>query len=665
MGQSPTNADDSRSSRVPLAEGFDAPSEQDWLDLVSKVLKGGDISRLESTTPGGLRIEPLYNPANTSEVGLGIPGEAPFVRGSMPVEGEAPAWSLRVEVPIADASSPSELNDLVLEALERGATEVVIAADDAVLGGVPLDAAALDGAALDRALSGVMVDIAPLHLRPGGDFVQMAASLAGVWSRSEVDQGALLGGFGADPIAVLARTGSLGQGIETALTQLGDLARRTAEATPGVRSITVSSVPFVNAGADEVQELAIALSVGAAYLRACAAAGLSVNDACHQIEFTLTTDADVFTGVAKLRAARRLWNTVATACGATGRSGAARINVRTSETMMTERDPWVNLLRVTAASLAAALGGADSLTTLPYDLRLGEHGELGRRMARNTHLLLAEESNLARVVDPMGGSWYIETLTNELADSAWSRFQQIEAEGGMPAVLLDGSVAEQIADGAVRRFAKVATRRTPITGVSEFPNLDEPAPGRAETNSSVDTTSGSIGSDNAGTHIEPLPRIHWSQDFETLRDRSDRHQECTGNRPTVFLVNLGSVARHTARATFASNFYAAGGINSTTSTVGATTGFDDVETSVSDAKSSGADLFCICSSDEIYAERAVEVATALVGAGLGPVHLAGRPGDLEDPLRGAGVGEFIYVGADVLSILTLVHDQVGTPELEG
>jgi methylmalonyl-CoA mutase len=418
-----------------------------------------------------------------------------------------------------------------------------------------------------------------------------------------------------------------------------------------------------------VQELAMMLASGAAYLRALAAAGLSADQACAQIEVTLSADAEVFTTIAKLRAARRLWSLMTAACGASESAQALRLHVRTAERMMTRHDPWVNLLRVTTAAFAAGVGGAAEVTTRAYDAEFGEPEELGRRMARNTQLLLQEEAHVGKVVDPAGGSWFVESLTDRIAEAAWALLGELETAGGMPAVLLDGSVAERIAEVRLRRLAAVATRRQPITGVSEFPDLAEssierPGPDLRTLRSRVASAHGELSGDadtsTGGTTCDPLPTVRWAQEFEALRDASDAYVAAIGSRPKVFLVNLGPVAVHTARATFAKNFFEAGGIEAVTSERGATTGFDDPEAAVADVLAEGARLACICSSDPVYAERAEEVARALSAAGVQHLYLAGNPGERRDADSAAGIGEFIHVGVDVLDVLRRAHEALGS-----
>ncbi len=664
-------------SDLTLAGEFPAATEEQWLALVDKVLKGAPLSKLRSRTPGGLVVEPLYTrhsaPGAADEAG--VPGSAPFVRGSSAAPPSGGGWQIRALLSTPD---PRDANRIALRELDRGATELTVRFDRSFRESVGStgpdfsELAALDGVLitstddLATVLDGVLLDLAPVHLEPGAQFSRAADLLTAVMERRGLDPAQVAGGIGADPLGHLAATGRLLQGLDGALAEMGGLAARVASSHPRVRSVRVDTTPYVEAGASETQELAIMLATGAAYLRAMSDAGMTVDDACAQIEVSLAADADVFTTVAKLRAARRVWSAMTTACGATSDAQAPQLHVRTADRMMTVRDPWVNLLRVTAAALGAGLGGAHSVTTAAFDSELGEPEELGRRMARNTQLLLQEESNVGRVVDPAGGSWYIESLTDQIAVAAWEQFGQIEAGGAMAGVLLDGTLASSIAEVRDARLAQVATRKEAITGVSEFADISETPLTRPEpdlrTLRSRAHESGTGGvSSGTPTECTPLPRVRWAQEFEALRDASDSYMAATGARPKVFLVNLGPVAVHTARATFAKNFFEAGGIEAVTSETGSTTGFDDPADAVRDAMAAAAHLVCICSSDELYAERGIEFVAALDAAGLSPIHLAGRPGDRRDAETAAGVAEYIHVGVDALAILRRAHESIGTP----
>lgn len=667
-------------SEPTFAGDFPPATEEQWLALVEKVLKGAPVSKLDSRTPGGIVVHPLYtrddSPGSADEAGL--PGSAPFTRGASAEPRPDGAWGVRTVISTPD---PADANKTVLRELERGSTELTIRFDEAFRSGVtPSDPefaqlGGVDGVLLastgdlGAVLADVYLDLAPIHLQPGAQFTRGAEQLMAVWDARELDPTTVSGGFGADPIGHLASTGRLPQGIEPALIELSSLAARASRSHPGVRTVSVDTTPYVESGASEVQELAVMLATGAAYLRALATVGLDADAACAQIEVTLSTDTDVFTGIAKLRAARRLWSTMTAACGASDTAQPPVLHVRPAERMLTRRDPWVNLLRVTAASFAAGLGGAASVTSLPFDTELGEPEELGRRMARNTQVLLQEESNLGRVIDPMGGSWYIESLTDQIAQAAWSLFGELEAAGGLPAVLLDGSLAARISEVRDERLRRVATRREPITGVSEFPDISEAPLDRSEpdlrtlrSRASVNAGPAPVrGSGDTPTECEALPKVRWSQQFERLRDGSDSYLGATGGRPKVFLVNLGPVAVHTARATFAKNFFEAGGIQAVTSERGATVGFDEPSDAVADVFADGAHLVCICSSDAIYEERATAMAEALAAAGLTNIYLAGNPGERREAELAAGVTEFVHVGVDVLDVLQRAHDHIGTP----
>ena len=329
-----------------------------------------------------------------------------------------------------------------------------------------------------------------------------------------------------------------------------------------------------------------------------------------------------------------------------GTAAAQRQHAVTSMVMMTERDPWVNMLRTTVACLGAGAGGADAITVLPFDSALGLPDDFARRIARNTQAILLEESSLARVVDPAGGSWYVERLTDQLARSGWDWFQQVERAGGQHAALRSGWIAERIAQNWAKRSADLATRREAVTGVSEFPNLAErpvirdPAPPRPEGG---------------------LPRVRRSAAYESLRSRSDEVLAATGARPKIALVTLGSAAVHTARSTFAANLFQAGGIDTALCEAagGSKTEQPDLAALAESFTASGARAACICSSDALYATCAGEAATALKAAGARYFVLAGRPGDRRGAYQRAGVDAFVYAGCDAPAALTTVLDRIG------
>ncbi|MEV8403352.1 methylmalonyl-CoA mutase small subunit [Streptomyces niveus] len=617
-------------SGLSLAAEFPAPTHEQWQGLVAGVLRksGRDVSgaaaedALSTSLEDGLTTRPLYT-ATDAPGDAGLPGFAPFTRGGTP-GGPAPGgWDVRQRHARTD---PARTNEAVLDDLANGTTSLWLAVGAA---GVPVSG-------LAEALDGVYLDLAPIALDAGDEFPAACAELLRLYDERDVPRGEVRGTLGADPIGRLARTGDETPGLQDAA---AELAGRCHREYPELRALVVDALPYHEAGGSAVQELGCSLAAGVAALRDLTAAGLSVEAACGQLEFRYAATADQFLTIAKLRAARRLWARVAEVSGVGPAGAAQRQHAVTSSVMMTRRDPWVNMLRTTVASLAAGVGGADSVTVLPFDHTLGLPDGFARRIARNTSTILIEESHLGRVIDPAGGSWYVERLTDDLAHAAWAWFQEIERAGGQRAALRDGLIAERLAATWATRSEKLARRREPVTGVSEFPQLAE-APVVRDTPPPAATGG--------------LPTVHRDDAFETLRSRSDAHLAATGARPRVLLAALGPAAAHTARVTFASNLFQSGGIEPVHDpvTVDATT--------VADAlTASGATLACLCSSDPLYAEQAAQVATALKAAGATRVYLAGRPGEQRETLIRAGVDEFVAVGDDAVAVLSAALDHLG------
>jgi methylmalonyl-CoA mutase len=612
------------SDDLPLGAEFPAATREKWLELVDGVLKGAPFDKkLISRTYDGLRIEPLYARA----------------AAAMPVTGRSPgtAWTLMQRV---DHPDPAAANTQALEDLENGANGLTLVfAGSVSANGYGLDAApatlarVLDGVALD---TGITIDfnLSP----PTRDAVRHFAGLvksrglapASVDLRASINP---LGGFAASgasprPWAALA------QDFAAMVRELA------AQGFAGPFAVADGRI-IHNAGGSEAQELAFAIASAVAYLRALAAAGMSLDAARGMVYFRLSADADQFLTMAKFRALRKLWARIEEACGVAPK--AAYVAAETAWRMMTRRDPNVNMLRITMAVAAAGLGGADSVTALPHTAALGLPDAFARRIARNTQLILLEESNLAKVADPAAGSGAIEDITARMCVAAWSLFQEIEAAGGAWAALERGLIQGKVAAVRAQRQQAVARRKDALTGTSDFPDLHESQPAVLDVAKIVAPKESAV-----AVTIEALPRIRLAEPFERLREASDRILAERGARPKVFLANLGRLSDFTARATFARNFFEAGGIEAVTND-----GFKSRDEMVAAFKTSGAKLVCLCGSDEIYAKEAVAVAQALAGATH--LYLAGRPRELEAELKAAGVETFIYVGCDALATLSSAH----------
>ncbi|WP_158892012.1 methylmalonyl-CoA mutase family protein [Amycolatopsis anabasis] len=613
----------SEPEQLTLAGEFDAADRAQWSELVAGVLRksgalregfeGAPESLLTTRTYDGIEIQPLYT-AEDPAPAAGFPGLPPFVRGAKPEGAVRTGWDVRAQHAHPD---PAVTNKAVLADLEGGVTSVWLR-----LGGP-----ALPVGALAAALNEVYLELAPVALDPGEEYPAAADALTELFAERDIPASEAAGSVGADPIGLRARTGRPHD-----IAPAAELAARLSGKYPQLRTLVADGLPFHEAGGSDAQELGAAIAAGVAYLRALTAAGLGVDAATAQLEFRLAATADQFLTIAKFRAARRLWARVTEVSGASVAARGMRQHAVTSSAMLTRRDPWVNLLRGTVACFGAGIGGADAITVQPFDGAIGLPDAFSRRIARNTQVILLEESKLAGVIDPAGGSWYVEKLTDELARAAWREFTEIERAGGIESALDSGLLAERLDAVWQARSKRLATRKDAITGVSEFPLLDEKTVRREPLPSTVDGGG--------------LPRIRYAQAYEALRDRADAHLAEHGERPRVFLATLGPVAAHTARATFAANLFQAGGIEPVNP--GAV---DDV---VAAFRESGCTVACICGTDKAYAERAAEVATALREAGASAVLLAGKPTEDYPDVTG-----FVHAGCDALAVLTSTLETLG------
>ncbi|MGY1832671.1 methylmalonyl-CoA mutase subunit beta [Geodermatophilus sp. SYSU D01180] len=597
---------------LSLAGDFPPVAREQWRELVAGVLRKAGREELPDpvedalrrTVATGVSVAPLYTADDAGDLptAVGVPGLPPFVRGARagahPESGVPAGWDVRQRHAHPDVAVTREA---IAADLENGVTSLWLHLGD---GAVPVDA-------LGDVLADVYLDLAPVAVSGGLPAAEALLALAG--DRTDLAPG---GSLGLDPLGDQAASGE-----EQDLAVLAGLARRTPA---GWRTVVVDATVYADAGATAVEELGCSLAAGVAYLRALTDGGLTVDEAFQRVEFRYSASADQFTTIAALRAARRLWDRVGEVSGASEAARAQRQHAVTSSVMTTRRDPWVNMLRTTVACFAAGVGGADVVTVQPFDAALGLPDAFSRRIARNTQSLLVEEGHLARVLDPAGGSWYVESLTEDLAQAAWAWFTEIERAGGLAAALSSGLVRDRLAAAWDARAKRLAKRSEAITGVSEFPDLSEKLPERQPA-ADLHPTGG-------------LPRVRAAQEYEELRDRAD----AADARPQVYLATLGPVARHTARASFAGNLFQAGGV--ATPAADGASGFADAGTTVA----------CICGTDADYAESAAALAAELRAAGAAHVWLAGKPA-----LGVDGVDGYVYAGCDALAVLRTVHEQLG------
>ncbi|WJY95038.1 Methylmalonyl-CoA mutase small subunit [Corynebacterium felinum] len=598
-------------TRHSLTEEFEA-RQQAWYKSVAGVfarVQKKDIAdvpldswrKLIKTTYEGIDVNPLYTRADELEQDP-IPGVFPFRRGAKGVGHQHQGWG------VTESFDAKSSNAELMHALNNGTTHVVVKGE--------ADLAAL--------LKGVLFQYAPVRLEAGLALVSQAEALFALVDAEDADPALIE--LGASPLTSQV-DGSDSVDLETAVSLA-----KTCAARVRTRAILVDSAAFSNQGATDAEEIGLALATGADYLRALTDAGLSVEQALDQLAFRFAVSDDQFAQLSKLRAARQLWARVAEIVGAPDH-GSCPQHAQTAPVMFSQRDPWVNMLRCTVAAFAGGVGGATDVEVLPFDWAIpgglpNTSRTFARRIARNTNLLLLEESHLGHVVDPAGGSYFVEAFTTELADKAWAVFSTIEKEGGFRAAVASGSVKALLDASHELTRADIARRIKKVTAINEFPNLLE-APLASE------------------LRVEPHGVRRWAAEFEALRNRSDAFLESHGKRPQVALIPLGPLAKHNIRTGFATNLLASGGIEAVNpgQVVPGTQEFAKA------AKASS--IVVICGTDQEYEESGAEALTALREAGVETVLLAGAAGS------GVDADGYLNLKIDAADTLAQLLEKLG------
>ena len=638
---------------LSLSRGFDESTEADWLVAVEKALKGGGIERITRETRDGIKIHPLYRETDFASGSdpRPAPGKSPYLRGASSEPNPYLPWDIRQSFSHPD---PAVTNKEILRDLERGATSVHLAIECSGKIGCIIT----NLSELKVALKGVKADIAPISLgHRGAGSGASAAALLALWAEAQEDPKAQKLAFNISPLRQLMREGKVTGGIDAAMAKTAALTSVLSSKFPLATCLDVEAQSVHEAGGSEAQELGTLMAGAVDLLRRLEAAGLATSEAASQILFKVAVDANYGIGIAKLRAARRLWARVQEALGLS--PAPMRIHAVTSARMLTRYDAWVNMLRGTAACFAAATGGADVITVRAFNESFSVPEELGRRIARNTQIMAMEESGLGRVADPSGGAWFTETLAEDLAQAAWAEFQQIESEGGLVESLMAGHLQARIAEKRAALMQGIGRRKIPVTGVSEFPLLEEiaapiaevtsPPPGNGIDPVGLNTLIPDFAADQGDdTVAEPLAWISLAEPFERLRDRSEDHLLETGARPAIFLAALGPLAEHTARADFARNFFAAGGIEAKAAPVPPKSAAELAAA----FQASGCKIAVMCGSDKRYVEDAADAATALKMAGAVALWLAGKH-------ETDAVDRHIFIGGDVVHELTVALAELG------
>jgi methylmalonyl-CoA mutase len=653
-------------SQEKLFAEFPEVSTEEWEAVIQADLKGADYEKkLVWKTLEGISVKPYYRKEDTDGISWllnNLPGEFPFARGSKKTDNN---WEIRAEIYEQDVKAA---NAAAKHNLERGVEALSFKSKICVKHGFLLGQNIQSQADFNSLLNGIDITKTPVYFNFGPRAAQALAMLHSLAGSKSKD---VKGGLIYDPLAELAQCGKIALAKDSILKEAAKVAAFASENLPNVNSITVQSHGWHNAGANIIQELSIALSAGLAYLDALTDAGLSAEQAAKQISFSISVGSRYFLEIAKIRALRILWANVLKKYGV---ESTAKIHASTSMWNATMFDPNVNMLRVTTEAMSAAIAGADSITVIPYDAAFKTPDEFSCRVARNVQLLLKNESSFNKIVDPSAGSYYIESLTDQIASKTLEEFKKLESQGGLLAALQSGSVQKSLADSQKQKEKLIMQRREVFIGTNQYPNLLEKASDKIQNTNGAEIKDqelaicsgdvkafadkfagkGSIAKADGETTVEKLGIRRGAEVFETLRLQTEEFAKKNGSAPKVFLWTAGDLAMRLARATFVKNFFGCAGY-----TVIDTNGVPNAAAGLDLVKKENPQIVVLCSKDDEYATLVKEIFPVLEKEVPNVVRIvAGNPKDAED-LKAAGAQDFIHVLTNAIESLSSYQKKLG------
>ncbi|PID72199.1 MAG: methylmalonyl-CoA mutase [Desulfobulbus propionicus] len=705
------------SDALDILKDFPAHTHAEWLDAAHKLLKGKPFDKvLIKKTYEGIDIQPMYFQADLEKLDHidALPGQAPYVRGTTAAGDLKESWKIAQEITNPD---PEEFNEAIVNDLSKGQDSLNIPFDKATRQGLNPDQAELDAVGvgglsvasvndLETALAGVDLTELPLLTHSGFSGVGMAALLAAFVAKQGGSVADLRGCLGVDPLGYLAVEGSLPISLEKSYDEMAQLTLWAKDNAPQLKTVCVHAEPYQYAGGNAVQEVTYAVATAVEYIRAMQKRGVDVDTAAKNIVFSFSIGADFFMEIAKFRAARMIWCQVAEAFGVGEEGQKMSIHARTSTWNKTHVDPWVNMLRVSTEAFSGIAGGVDSMHVGPFDEIFRQPNEFSRRIARNVHIVLKEEGHFDRVVDPAGGSWYVETITSQLAEKIWALFQEVESKGGFFAFLGEGMPQDQTTAVAAARLKNIAVRKDIFVGTNMYPYLEEKkvetydfdfaafqadraeqvaavAKG-ADVASLLDSVSGEQANMSGATveaavkaaaqganlgeltaalrqgaegseSVNPLNIHRGAEPFENIRRATEAYIEKTGEAPKLFLANNGPIPKHKARADFSTGFFNVAAFETI-----ANTGFATPEEAADAALESGAKAVIITGTDDMYPDVVPVIAKKIKAAAPDVmVILAGYPKDHIEAFKEAGVDEFLHIRSNALELLGNLQKHMG------
>ena len=621
-----------KQSATALFTEFEASSYEEWLAAARESLPDKAFDRIVKQSHEGFEIQPLAHSQDMAGISHmdTLPGQFPYVRGTRAAGYRSQAWLIAQDIGLSDRR---RFNRALVHALANGQTAIYL---DSKL---PLNRSE----DLEIAFADIDLTKYPLLIQAETGAARLYRWLSG-WLKDDALQ-QIHGCLGADPLKTLARSGSI---ASDAFEQMAAFVQLVDRQSPRLDAIAVATDVYHDAGASAVQEMALAMATAVVYLREMGQRGLDAELVAGKIWFFMQVGENFFMEVAKFRAIKMMWAQIAAAFGGRAAAQKIKLHASTASRSKTRHDVYVNMLRVTAEAMAAAIGGVDSLQVAPFDAALGESSEFSRRIARNVQFILQEEVRLIDLIDPAGGAWHVEKLTDQLAKSAWSLFQQIEAQGGLIEALQAGSIQAQIASVADRRRQDLAEGRAALVGCSKYPNLDESLPedrARPQQSAIVDDVRERI-------EVEPLRAKRLAAPYEELRRNADMHRRRKGRRPRIFLANFGHLGEYKTGADFARGLYEPGGFE-----VIDDGGYDSIESALDAAISSQAAAVVICAGDSCDAAFVSEYVRALKAQQ--PQLIVMLAGDPKNQEGQAGIDDFIYDGVNAYEMNRTLQDKLG------
>lgn len=697
---------------------FPTPDYEEWKEAAVASLKGAPFEKKVFTkTYEEIELQPIYRQEDVQNLPHqgSLPGFPPYVRGTEPAGFIFKPWDISQEL---SCSTPEEFNAAALHDLNKGQTALNIVLDQPTRQGLDPDQAeagqvGYKGVSLSSladmktALDGVNLSATPLFVETGSTAVPFAALAAALADSRGESASNLKGCIGADPLGELALNGTLPLDLSTSYDSMAALGGWAAQNAPDLKTILVSGRPYHDAGSSAVQELGYALASGVEYIRALQDRGLEIDDIAGQMIFSFSIGSNFFMEIAKLRAARIIWTTVIEAFGGDEQSQKMLIHGRTSAYTKTAYDPYVNMLRNTTEAFAGAMGGVNSMHVSLFDEPVRTPDEFSRRVSRNVQIILQKECHFTHPIDPAGGSWYLEVLTDQVAQKAWALFQDVEKSGGMFKALTGGEPQKAVAAVAAKKEAALNTRKDSLIGTNKYPNLqetplqdkeidyqalykaraDESAkfknarqgsvswPGFSGSKPSASSFAEAIraalagaalgelaGAMKSGAELPQAEKIsirRASEKYETLRKNAEKILEATGKRIKVFLANMGPIPQHKARADFTVGFFEVGGFE-----VINNTGFGSVDDAAEAALDSQAPIVVICSTDKTYPELVPPLVKLIKESKPDvTVILAGKPAaDHEAAYLEAGLDDSIHIRANCYEMLDRFQKKIGLSE---